>query len=340
MGRDRKLGLVSYAIYLPEGYETAEQVAQASGLSPEDILNLGIKKKCKPSDEDQPIIMAEKAARLALERADSIDAKDVDLVLWTGEEYKDYIAQTAAIRLQEEVGCKNAWSFDLIEQGVTTVVGLRVARDLMIGDDTIRTVLLAGGTRNVDLVDYKNLDTRWMLPVSASGGAILLSRDYPENSLLEIEITVDSEMADEVYVPGGGTVHPFSGENLGTDMMYFQVQNPEKVNSYMDDQFPANIVDVIKRTVKDAGYHEKDLDYLAIRHLPSHKAARVLDELDIDAGKTEALEDVGHHGTNDVIISLDRGLQKGLIKDGSLVAMVTAGIGFKYCAALFKWGAE
>ena len=45
------------------------------------------------------------------------------MVIWTGEEYKDYIAQTAAIRLQEETECRNAWAFDLVGQGVTTIQG-------------------------------------------------------------------------------------------------------------------------------------------------------------------------------------------------------------------------
>ena len=145
--------------------------------------HLGIERKCKPTPEDQPIPMAVKAAKQAFERAGGIKPEEVDLVLWTGEEYKDYIAQTASIRVQEETGCRNAWAFDLVDQGVTTVLGLRIARDMMIGDQTIKTVLLAGGTRNVDLVDYTNPDTRFMLPFSASGGAVLLRRGHERQYL-------------------------------------------------------------------------------------------------------------------------------------------------------------
>ena len=215
------LGIVSYGIYLPEGFETAEEIAPRAGLTPAEVIALGIRRKCRPADEDQPIAMAVKAAKQAFHGADGIEPKDVDLVLWTGEEYKDYIAQTASIRLQEEVGCKNAWAFDLVDQGITTVLGLRIARDMMIGDQSIDTVLLAGGTRNVDLVDYTNPNTRWMLAASASGGAMLLRRGHRRNPLLETTFLTDPDMADEVYVPGGGTIEPFSPENLGTRDMYY-----------------------------------------------------------------------------------------------------------------------
>ncbi|MCP4665339.1 MAG: hypothetical protein GY849_03145, partial [Deltaproteobacteria bacterium] len=141
------IGLVSYGLYTPSRFETAEDVAQKAGLSAGDVMNLGIEGKCLPSEDDQPVIMAEKAAKQAFERAEGVGPEDVDVVIWTGEEYKDYIAQTASIRLQEEVGCRNAWAFDLVAQGVTSIQGLRIAGDLIFGDDTVDTVLLAGGTR-------------------------------------------------------------------------------------------------------------------------------------------------------------------------------------------------
>ena len=132
-----KLGIVRYGLYLPSGFEAGDEVAKRAGLMPEAVQALGIERKFLPSPDDQPIPMAVKAAKHAFEKASGVAPQDIDVVLWIGEEYKDYIAQTASIRLQEEVGCRNAWAFDLIGQGVTSIVGLRVARDLMIGDESV-----------------------------------------------------------------------------------------------------------------------------------------------------------------------------------------------------------
>jgi len=180
-----KIGIVSYGLYFPKDFETADDVATKAGLTSQDVMALGIKSKCLPSQEDQPVSMAVKAAEEAFERAGGVQPTDVDVVIWTGEEYKDYIAQTASIRLQEETGCRNAWAFDLVGQGVTFILGMRVARDLMVGDESINTVLLAGGTRNVDLVDYDNPNTHFLLASSASGGAMLLRRGHGKNGLLD-----------------------------------------------------------------------------------------------------------------------------------------------------------
>jgi 3-oxoacyl-[acyl-carrier-protein] synthase-3 len=334
-----QIGLVGYGLYLPQDFETAAAVAGRSGLTRERVTaDLGIEGKCKPARDDQPIPMAVEAARQALSRAPGVTPGDIDVVIWTGEEYKDYIAQTASIRLQEEVGARKAWAFDLVGQGVTSLIGMRVARDMMMGDPSIRTVLLAGGTRNVDLVDYTNPHTRWMLATSASGGAMVLRRDYPRNLLLSIAIIVDSDMADEVYVPGGGTLHPFSSENLGTESMYFHVPHPEIVDDYLDRRMATRIVEVVQEAMATAGLLGRGPDYLALRHLRPHEQTRVLDAFDFRADQSDSLADVGHHGPNDVLISLDRGLRRGAIRDGARVALASGGIGFTYAAALLQWG--
>jgi 3-oxoacyl-[acyl-carrier-protein] synthase III len=327
------IGIVSYGLYLPAGFETAEQIAVLAGLSLEEVQALGIKRKCRPEAEDQPVTMAFKAARQALERAPGVKPEDVDLILWTGEEYKDYIAQTAAIRLQEELGCRRAWAFDLVDQGVTTVLGLRIARDMMISDSSLRTVLLAGGTRNVDLVDYTNLDTHFMLPFSASGGAVLLRRDYDRNRLGEIILTVDPEMADEVYVPGGGTEIPFREDNLHSKIMFYQTPHPEMVSTYLKQRWPLALAETAPKALPNS-----PPDFLALRHLAPVQRTVVLNQLGLNPEQSPALDEWGCHGTNDVILSLDLGLKSGAVKEGARIVLLAGGIGFTYAAAVIYWG--
>jgi 3-oxoacyl-[acyl-carrier-protein] synthase-3 len=277
--------------------------------------------------------MAVKAAQQAFERAKEITPLVVDVVIWTGEEYKDYIAQTASIRLQEEVGCRNAWAFDLVGQSVTSIMGLRVARDLMIGDKSVKTVLLAGGTRNIDLVDYTNPDTRFLLAASASGGALLLRRDHAENLLTRAAFVVDAEMADEIYVPGGGTEIPFDPQNLKSEFMFFQAAHPDTVSTYLSGRWPLALAEVVQQVLSD-----RLPDYLALRHLSPADRQQVLSQLKVEPQQSLSLNQWGHHGTNDVIISMDLGLKSGVIRDGSHVVLASGGIGFTYAAALMRWG--
>ncbi len=327
------IGIVSYGIYLPDEIESAEQIAARSGMTVEALHELGIKQRHAPSDEDQPVVMALKAANKAFTFANGLKPEDVDVVIWTGEEYKDYIAQTPSIRLQEESGCKNAWAFDLVAQSVTLIQGLRLAQDLIVGDENIHTVLLAGGTRNIDLVDCSNPDTRFLISSSASGGAVIVRRDHDRNPLLGTAFLVHSEMADEVYVPGGGTENPFSPENLNTDIMYYQTPHPGMVATYLEQRWAAALCDTVKRLPEKV-----KTDYLALRHLSPGDRQKVLARLDLKPEQSATLENYGHHGTNDPIISLDLGIKEKAVKDGSRVTMLSGGIGFTYAAASIRWG--
>ena len=329
------MGIVSYGLFMPEGFETAGEVAAKSGLSAEAVIALGIERKYVPAPADQPVTMAVKAAKQAFQNTRGLKPEDVDLVIWTGEEYKDYIAQTASIRLQEEVGCRNAWAFDLVGQGVTSIIGLRVARDIMAGDETVNTVLLAGGTRNIDLVDCTNRSTAFLMAASASGGAMLLKRDYPENHVLDTWITVDPEMADEVFVPGGGTEIPFQPENLNSPSMFYQVSDPARLSEYLDTRWTPGLAGVVKQVLPD-----RAPDYLALRHLAPRDRQQVLAELMLKPEQSMALNNWGHHGPNDILISLDQGLKRKAVRDGSLVVLASGGIGFTYAAALVRWGKQ
>jgi 3-oxoacyl-[acyl-carrier-protein] synthase-3 len=327
------VGIVSYGLYLPEDIESAEQIAARYRLTVEELRALGIKQRYLPSDKDQPVVMAEKAAQKAFASAGDVDPMDVDVVIWTGEEYKDYIAQTPSIRLQEETGCKNAWAFDLVGQSVTLIQGIKLARDLITGDEGIRTVLLAGGTRNIDLVTSDNPGTRFLLPCSASGGALILRRGHGRNTLIDTAFLVHPEMADEVYVPGGGTEIPFSRENLNTGIMFFQNRHPEKVADYLRRKWAATLCETVGRL-----QNTPEIGYLALRHLSPADREKVLGTLELAPHQSADLESFGHHGTNDPLISLDLGLERKAVQNGTVVAMLNGGIGFTYAAASIRWG--
>jgi 3-oxoacyl-[acyl-carrier-protein] synthase-3 len=50
------------------------------------------------------------------------------------------------------------------------------------------------------------------------------------------------------------------------------------------------------------------------------------------------LAEFGHHGQNDQILSLELGIEEGRIKDGDLILMISAGIGYAWDALVVRWG--
>ncbi|MCK7488244.1 MAG: hypothetical protein MZU97_24230 [Bacillus subtilis] len=50
------------------------------------------------------------------------------------------------------------------------------------------------------------------------------------------------------------------------------------------------------------------------------------------------MKNYGHIGQIDQILSLHLALQQGKVKDGTVVCMLAAGIGYVWAANIVKWG--
>ncbi|MFC0211434.1 3-oxoacyl-ACP synthase [Paenibacillus chartarius] len=332
------VGLLSLATYVPSAFMSARDIAEASGL-PEDVVEqkLGIRRKPVPGPDDHSCEMGILAARLAIGKA-GIDPGDIDLVIYIGEEHKEYPVWTAALQLQHAVGAVNAWAFDAALRCGTTIMALKVAKSLMLADASIRTVLLAGGYRNVDLIDYSNPRTRFMYNLAAGGGAMLLRRGVPQHEVLESHLITDGSFAQDVIVPAGGTKQPLTPELLAQRQPQLDVPDPEAMKRRLDRTSMQRFLEVVKRAVEKSGYRLEDIAYLAILHMKRSAHDYILRELGLREEQSLYLQDYGHIGQIDQILSLELGLEQGKIKDGDLVVLVSAGIGYAWGATAIRWG--
>jgi 3-oxoacyl-[acyl-carrier-protein] synthase III len=332
------IGIVSTGVYLPDEYMTGKQIAEIAGI-PTHIVEekMGIKKKHVPGPNDHTCEMGILAAKQAIERA-GIDPLEIDVVIYIGEEHKEYPLWTAGIKLQEAVGALNAWAFDVALRCGTTVMALKVAKSLMMADPTVKTVLLAGGYRNVDFIDYQNPRTRFMFNLGAGGGAILLKKDHNENVLLETELITDGSFSEDVVVVSGGTKHPITKEAIEQRLNKLDVLDPEGMKERLEQKSMVNFIKVIRESVRKSGLKEDDISYLAMLHMKKSAHEYVLRELGLSDDQSIYLEEYGHIGQIDQILSLELALKEGKVKDSDLVVFVSAGIGYAWGAAAIKWG--
>ncbi|MFB3161389.1 3-oxoacyl-ACP synthase [Neobacillus sp. 179-J 1A1 HS] len=332
------IGIVSTGVYLPDEYMTGKEIAEMAGI-PTQIVEekMGIKKKHVPGPNDHTCEMGILAAKQAIERA-GIDPLEIDVVIYIGEEHKEYPLWTAGIKLQEAVGALNAWAFDVALRCGTTVMALKVAKSLMMADPTVKTVLLAGGYRNVDFIDYQNPRTRFMFNLGAGGGAILLKKDHNENVLLETELITDGSFSEDVVVVSGGTKHPITKEAIEQRLNKLDVLDPEGMKQRLEQRSMVNFIKVIRESVRKSGLKEEDISYLAMLHMKKSAHEYVLRELGLSDDQSIYLEEYGHIGQIDQILSLELALKEGKVKDSDLVVFVSAGIGYAWGAAAIKWG--
>jgi 3-oxoacyl-[acyl-carrier-protein] synthase III len=286
-----QIGIVSTGLYLPDEYMTGEELAKIAGI-PSHIVKekMGIKKKHVPGPNDHTCEMGIIAAKQAIERA-GINPLEIDVVIYIGEEHKEYPLWTAGIKLQEAIGAFNAWAFDVALRCGTTVMALKVAKSLMMADSKINTVLLAGGYRNVDFIDYENPRTRFMFNLGAGGGAILLKKDHNENVLLETELITDGSFSEDVVVVSGGTKNPITKEAIEQRLNKLDVLDPAGMKLRLEQKSMVNFIKVIRESVRKSGYKEKEISYIAMLHMKKSAHEYVLKELGLSLNQSIYLED-------------------------------------------------
>lgn len=333
-------GIIGIGIYLPEQRMTAEEIAKRANL-PVDVVKtkMGIVQKPIAGANDHTVEMAILAAKDAIQDA-GIDAKEIDLVIYFGEEHKEYPLWTAGIKIQEEIGATNAWAFDIQLRCGTAILAMKLAKSLMQSDDKIHTVLLAGGYRNHDFIDYENERTRFMFNLGAGGGALLLRQGANENLIYEAELITDGSFSEDVLVPVGGTKEPLTPENLMQGLYRLDVTDPEGMKTRLEQKSLDNFIKVIRNSLSKSGFQEKELSYIGMLHVKKSAHDFVLKSFGLEEENSVYLSNYGHIGQIDQVLSLKLALKEGKIRDGDVVALVSAGIGYAWGAITIQWGTK
>lgn len=341
------VGIVGHGLYLPSSWMTAERLAEATEgrWSAEAIREkLGFRKKPVPGPDDGTQEMAVRAARDCLDRT-GVDPSRIDLVLSVGEEHKEYPLTTTGIYVQEQIGATRAWAIDVQQRCNSTVAALKIAKDMMLSDPEIRTTLVVGGYRNGDLIDYRDAPASFMFNLGAGAGAFLLERGHPKNLLLGTHIMTDGSMARDVGVRYGGTAQPI--ETLPDEILEelrrrgnrsLTVFDPGHMKARLEAVSMANWMTCLDRALEKSGATRGDIGYLNILHFKRSMHGVLLAELGLEEEQSVYLEDYGHLGQVDQMLSVEEGLRRGRLKDGDLMVMLAAGIGYVWGAQVVRWG--
>lgn len=336
----KHIGVVGTGVYLPTTYMTAKEVAEATGgrwAEADVVSKLGFTKKTIPGPDDGTQDMGVRAAADCLRRT-GVDPKDLDLILCIGEEWKEYPLTTSGIYIQEQIGASRAWAIDVQQRCCSCVAAMKIAKDMMLSDPKLNTVMIVGGYRNGDFVDYQDPAMSMMYNLGAGGGAIILKKDYGRNVLLGSHLMTDGSLARDVGVRYGGTAEPISGENLGKAYKSLQIFDEKHMKDRLNAVSMDNWLLCIEQAAAEAGLTRRDISYLAVLHFKYSMHKHMLELLGLSEEQSVYLSEFGHIGQIDQILSLQLALEQGKINDGTVIAMIAAGIGYAWAANIIKWG--
>jgi 3-oxoacyl-[acyl-carrier-protein] synthase-3 len=341
------VGILDYGLYLPEHYMSAADIAAASGGRWQESAvrdKLGIVRKSVPGPDDGTQEMGARAALDAIARS-GIDPLEIDLILCVGEEWKEYPLSTSAIYIQERIGAHRAWGIDIQQRCNSTVAALKIAKDMMRADADIATALIVGGYRNSDLIDYADADVSFMYDLAAGAGALILKRGYARNRVLGSHIMTDGSLARDTGVWYGGTEHPI--ETLPEDELAvlrergnrsLRVFDAVHMKARLNEVSMSNWLACIDRALEKSGATRADIGYLNVLHFKRSMHDAFLESLGLRPEQAVYLENYGHTGQIDFMISLHEGLKQKRLKEGDLMVAIAAGIGYVWGAVAIRWG--
>lgn len=335
------VGIVGTGIYIPEQFMTAAEIAAATmgSWSEQSVFEkLGVRMKPIPGGDDGTQEMGAKAALDCLKNT-GINAEEIDVIICMGEEWKEYPLTTSALYIQDRIGAVNAWGIDVQNRCCTTVSAIKIAKDMLIADDSLSTIMIAGGYRNGDFVDYTDKNMSMMYNLSAGGGAIILKKNYGKNLVLGSHIIGDGTLSRAAGVEIGGICNPINSSNINEAGKSLRLMDSTGMKNRLKIVSMPNWYKCIDRAFEKSGIDKSELDYLAILHMKRSSHINMLKELSLKSEQSIYLEDYGHMGQVDQILSLHLGLEQGKIVDGSVVSMIAAGIGYVWAANVIKWGA-
>jgi 3-oxoacyl-[acyl-carrier-protein] synthase-3 len=325
-------GLVATASYLPERWLTAAEVSALSGI-PEHVLvdKFGIRGKHVAAEDEHVSDLAVAAARRLLDEH-HVDPASVDAVVYFGSMWRDYAVWQVSPWIAHELRCDNALALEYANVSCGAPMALRLCRNYLLTDDSIRTILAVGASRESYLLDYENERARFMFNFGDGAVAALLRADAGANELLGCDGLSDGSLALQVKVPSGGSVDWNGGYR------FLDVADPATMKARLDDVSLPNFVRAAEGALARSGLTLTDVDFLCALHMKRSMHDALVAALGVDPARTVYLDDTGHMSGVDPLLALDRATRAGAVAAGDVVLLLAAGTGYTWAASVLRWG--
>jgi len=326
------VSLAATASHLPERWMTAAEVGARSAI-PEQIIveKFGLRGKYIAGEDEHVSDLSVRAAERLL-AGTGVDPESIDVVMYYGSMWKDYAVWQAAPWIAHRIGATNAYAVEYDNVSCGTPVALRIARDMLLAEDELRTVLVVAACRESYLLDYGNERSRFMFNFGDGAAAGLLVKDGARNELLGCHGITDGSLSLQVKVPSGGSVFPNGGYR------FLDVADPAEMKDVLDRVSLDNFLAAARGALERSGATLSDIGYLCGIHMKPSMHRRLLAKLGVDESRAAYLDDTGHMSGVDPLLALDRAALAGELREGELVLLLAAGTGYTWAASVIRWG--
>jgi 3-oxoacyl-[acyl-carrier-protein] synthase-3 len=273
--------------------------------------------------------MATEAARRLLEQTGT-RAEEIDLII-VATVTPDMMFPATACLVQDRIGAKKAWGFDLSGACSGFLYALTVGAQF-VGAGTHRKVIVIGSDTMTSILDFQDRATCVLFGDAA--GAVLLEPAANEGEgILDFMHEIDGSGGMSLYMPGGGSLHPPSHETVDKRMHYVHQEGPQ-VFKYAVRKMAEVACNLVERN----GYAGKDLALI----VPHQANLRIIKAMQQRLGVEDSrvminIDRYGNTTAATIPLGLHDAIDQGRLHKGDLVLLVSVGAGYTTGGVLMRW---
>ncbi len=228
MGRRIRAKITGIAGYVPPQVMTNADLEKIVDTNDEWIrTRTGIRERHVAEKGVATSHLATEAAKKVLAQR-NVRPEEIDLIV-VATVTPDMLFPATACLVQDRLGAKNAWGFDLSAACSGFVYALTVCAQF-VGAGNARKALAIGSDKMTSILNYEDRAT-CVLFGDGAGAALVEPAAEGEDGILDFINDVDGSGGCFLYMPAGGSLHPPSHETVDKKMHYVH-QEGQQVFKY------------------------------------------------------------------------------------------------------------
>ncbi len=273
--------------------------------------------------------MAVEAAKIALAQR-GIDAAELDAIL-VCTVTPDMLFPSTACLVQDRLGAKKAWGFDLIAACSGFIYGMTTAAHL-VKAGTHKKVLVIGSDTMSRIIDYTDRGT-CILFGDGAGAMLVEPTDDPDEGFIGFNNEIDGSGGDFLKQPAGGSRMPATAETVA-QRLHFVKQDGQQVFKYAVRKMYENSRDLLARH----GYEAKDLKVMIAHQANRRIISAAAERLGMNCDQVIInIDRYGNTTAGTIPLATRDAVEQGKLKKGDLVIFAAVGAGFTVGVNLWRW---
>jgi 3-oxoacyl-[acyl-carrier-protein] synthase-3 len=325
----RTVSIIATGSYVPERILTNRDLEQIVDTSDEWIVTrTGIRERRIAAADEATSDMATKAALAAMSQAD-VDPEEIDLII-VATVTPDMFFPATACWVQKKLGAVRAACFDVSAACSGFLYAMEIAQQF-ISTHVYNTVLIVGADKLSSIVNWSDRNT-CVLFGDGAGAAILRNRGA-SHGVVATHMGSDGEFAEILFMPGGGSRHPITPENIGQQLNTIKMQGKETYK-----QAVTAMTDAADRALEAAGLKYDDIACVIPHQANMRIIEAIAHRMSLPIEKFYVnLEKYGNTSAAAVAIALDEAHRSGRFKIDDYILLVVFGGGLTWASSVIQW---